>query len=156
MVEESIYTDNILGRLNHPALESEDNPFRVIFDGTVGEYLEKYDNHIFDLFLTSATGGFLDRHGEIYKLYRHEGESDDDFRQRILLEASIVQSTSDFLKLDIVLWVYFSDVLDKNVLSSRNTYLKDNHDGGYVFLATGSDSEYIRGKFFVEDILWVQ
>ena len=156
MVEESIYTKSIIEMLNHPALQNEDNPFRKVLDGTVGEYLSQYDNHIFDLFLTRATGKFLDRHGEIYGMYRHEGEDDKSFRQRILLESSIVQSTSDFLKLDIALWVYFSDILDKNVLSSRNPYLKGEHDEPYVFLATGSDSEYIQNKFFVEDILWGQ
>ena len=155
MVEESIYTQSIIELLNHPELKKEDNPFRMVLDGTVGEYLSHYDNHITDLFLTRAKGKFLDRHGEIFGMYRHEDESDVSFRQRILLEESIVQSTSDFLKLDIVLWVYFDDILDKNVLSSRNPYLKSYHDSDYLFLATGSDAEYLQSKFFIGDILWV-
>ena len=154
MVEESLYTNSIIEQLNNPELENPDNPFRKILDGTVGEYLANYDNHIYDLFLTRATGGYLDRHGEMYKLYRREDESDASFRQRIWMEEFIVQSTSDFLSLDIMLWVYFDDILDKNVLSSRNPYLKNEHDTGFMFLATGSDSEYIQGKFFVGDILW--
>ena len=155
MVEESLYTNSIIEQLNNPELENPDNPFRKILDGTVGEYLANYDNHIYDLFLTRATGGYLDRHGEMYGLYRREDESDASFRQRIWMEEFIVQSTSDFLSLDIMLWVYFTDILDKNVLSSRNPYLKNEHDTGFMFLATGSDSEYIQGKFFVGDILWV-
>ena len=91
----------------------------------------------------------------MYKLYRSEDESDTSFRQRIWMEEFIVQSTSDFLSLDIMLWVYFDDILEKNVLSSRNPYLKNEHDTGFMFLATGSDSEYIQGKFFVGDILWI-
>lgn len=154
MSEESLYTKDIIEQLNNPNLENPDNPFRKILDGTVGEYLANYDNHIYDLFLTRATGGYLDRHGEMYGLYRREDESDDSFRQRIWMEEFIVQSTSDFLSLDVMLWVYFEDILDKNVLSSRNPYLKNMHDTGFIFLATGSDSEYIRGKFFVGDILW--
>ena len=154
MVEESLYTKDIIEQLNNPELENPDNQFRKILDGTLGEYLENYDNHIYDLFLPRATGGYLDRHGEMYKLYRREDESDASFRQRILLEEFIVQSTSDFLLLDVMLWVYFDDILDKNVLSSRNPYLKNEHDTGFIFLATGSDSEYIQGKFFVGDILW--
>jgi len=155
MVEESLYTNSIIEQLNNPELENPDNPFRKILDGTVGEYLANYDNHIYDLFLTRATGGYLDRHGEMYGLYRREDESDASFRQRIWMEEFIVQSTSDFLSLDIMLWVYFTDILDKNVLSSRNPYLKNEHDIGFMFLATGSDSEYIQGKFFVGDILWI-
>jgi hypothetical protein len=153
--DESIYTQSIISRLNNPELQKENNPFRIVLDGTVGEYLENYDNHIYDLFLTRAKGGYLDRHGEMYGLYRRENEDDDSFRKRILLEEFIVQSTADFLSLDAVLWVYFTDILDKNVLSSRNPYLKGMHDDPYVFLATGSDSEYIQSKFFVGDILWV-
>ena len=155
MPEESLYTNSIIEQLNNPELENPDNPFRKILDGTVGEYLANYDNHIYDLFLTRATGGYLDRHGEMYGLYRREDESDASFRQRIWMEEFIVQSTSDFLSLDIMLWVYFTDILDKNVLSSRNPYLKNEHDTGFMFLATGSDSEYIQGKFFVGDILWI-
>ena len=155
MVEESLYTNSIIEQLNNPELENPDNPFRKILDGTVGEYLANYDNHIYDLFLTRASGGYLDRHGEMYGLYRREDESDASFRQRIWMEEFIVQSTSDFLSLDIMLWVYFTDILDKNVLSSRNPYLKNEHDTGFMFLATGSDSEYIQGKFFVGDILWI-
>lgn len=155
MPEESLYTKDIIEQLNNPELENPDNPFRKILDGTVGEYLANYDNHIYDLFLTRATGGYLDRHGEMYGLYRREDESDASFRQRIWMEEFIVQSTSDFLSLDIMLWVYFTDILEKNVLSSRNPYLKNEHDTGFMFLATGSDSEYIQGKFFVGDILWI-
>ena len=155
MPEESLYTNSIIEQLNNPELENPDNPFRKILDGTVGEYLANYDNHIYDLFLTRASGGYLDRHGEMYGLYRREDESDASFRQRIWMEEFIVQSTSDFLSLDVMLWVYFEDILDKNVLSSRNPYLKNEHDTGFMFLATGSDSEYIQGKFFVGDILWI-
>lgn len=155
MPEESLYTKDIIEQLNNPNLEDTEHPFRKILDGTVGEYLSNYDNHIYDLFLTRATGGYLDRHGEMYKLYRREDESDASFRQRILMEEFIVQSTSDFLSLDVMLWVYFTDILDKNVLSSRNPYLKDKHEAGFMFSATGSDSEYIQSKFFVGDILWI-
>lgn len=152
---ESIYTQGIIDRLNHPELKNKDNPFRIVLDGTVGEYLENYDNHILDLFLTRAKGKYLDIHGEIFGMYRREGEDDESFRERILLDESIVQSTSDFLKLDIGLWVYRAGVTDNNVLTSRNPYLKDLHDEGYIFICSGADSEYIQSKFLVNDILWV-
>ena len=150
-----MYIEAILERLNNPELQKEDNSGRIVLDGTVGEYLEQFNNHFEDLFLTKATGKYLDLHGSLYNLFRRENESDNDFRQRILNEEFIVQSTEDFLSLDIVLWVYFTDILDKNVLSSRNPYLKDNHDTGYVFLGTGEDTDYLKSKFILEDILWV-
>ena len=150
-----MYIESILERINNPELQKPDNPGRMVLDGTIGEYLENYNNHLYDLFLTRAEGKYLDLHGEIFGLYRHENESDFAFRQRILTDERIVQSISDFLALDVVLWVYFNDILDKNVLSSRNTYLKNEHENGFVFLATGSDEDYIKNKFILEDIKWV-
>lgn len=150
-----MYIEGILDRIDNPNLQKENNSGRIILDGTLGEYLENYDNHIYDLFVTRAKGKYLDLHASLYNIFRHEDETDKSLRQRILTEESIVQSTSDFLALDVVLWVYFTDILSKDVLSSRNPYLKGEHEGSYVFMATGSDTEYIGGKFLLEDILWV-
>ena len=150
-----MYIEGILDRIDNPELQREDNPGRIILDGTLGEYLENYDNHIYDLFVTRAKGKYLDLHASLYSIFRHEDETDKSLRQRILTEESIVQSTSDFLALDVVLWVYFTDILGKDVLSSRNPYLREEHTGDYVFMATGDDTDYIKGKFLLEDILWV-
>jgi hypothetical protein len=150
-----MYIEGILDRIDNPELQKEDNPGRIILDGTLGEYLENYDNHIYDLFVTRAKGKYLDLHASLYSIFRHEDETDKSLRQRILTEESIVQSTSDFLALDVVLWVYFTDILGKDVLSSRNPYLRGEHEGNYVFMATGSDTDYIKGKFLLEDIKWV-
>lgn len=148
------YIEGIINRLNNKELQKEDNPGRMVLDGTIGEYLENYDNHVLDMFLVTATGKYLDLHGEQYKMFRRPGESDASFRNRILVEQSIVQSTSDFLKLNVVLLVYFDGLLSNNVLSSRNPYLKIEHDEDYIFLATGEDCDYLRNKFILEDILW--
>lgn len=148
------FIEGILNRLNNDELQKEDNPGRMVLDGTIVEYLENYDNHVLDMFLVTATGKYLDLHGEQYKMFRRQGESDDSFRNRILVEQSIVQSSTDFLKLNVVLWVYFDNILDKNVLSSRNPYLKNEHDEDFIFLATGEDSDYIKNKFIVGDIKW--
>lgn len=150
-----MYIESLVERLNNPYLEDENNEGRIVLRDTVCEYLENYDNHIYDLFLTRAKGRYLDKHGEIYDLYRKENEDDETFRQRILMEKYIVQSTEDFLSIDVVLWIYFNDILDKKTLSSRNVYLKDYHEGSYIFLATGEDSEYIKNKFIINDIRWI-
>lgn len=151
-----MYTESIIEKLNNPHLHDPDNPGYQFIDGTVGEYLENYDNHIFDLFLTRAKGGYLDQHARMYGLVRHEDESDAELRRRVLVEVQLLQSTSDFLSLDIMLWVYQTGVVDdKNVLTSRNPYLKNQHDTGYVFIGSGVDADYIRGRFIVEDIQWI-
>ena len=151
----SIYTKGIVERLNHEALQDPNNDFVKVLDGTVGEYLENRDNHFMDSFLVTASGDYLDLHAKLFGLFRREGETDDELRQRVLLDENIVQSTSDFLKLDVALWVYRDGVLDKNTLTTRNPYLKNMHDADYVFICTGTDSDYIQGKFLLEDILWV-
>lgn len=150
-----MYIEGILERLNNPNLQKPDNPGRIVLDGTIGEYLEHYDNHIMDMFLVRATGDYLDLHGKDYGIYRRENEDDDTYRNRILLEQSMLCTTTDFSKLDVELWVYFDNVENKNQLTSRNEYLKDKHDPDYVFIASGSDKEYLENKFLLSDVLWV-
>lgn len=150
-----MYIEAILERLGNSNLQKSDNPGRIVLDGTLGEYLEHYDNHILDMFLTRADGSYLDLHGKDFGIFRRENEDDETYRNRILLEQSMLDTTSDFSKLDVELWVYFDDVLDKNQLTSRNEYLKDNHDSGYVFIASGTDKEYLENKFILSDVLWV-
>jgi len=151
-----MYIESIIEKLNNPYLHDPENPGYKFLDGTVGEYLENYDNHIFDLFVTRASGGYLDQHARMYGLVRHEDESDAELRRRVLVEVQLLQSSSDFLSLDVSLWVYQTGVVDdKNVLTSRNPYLKNQHDTGYVFIGSGVDADYIHGRFIVEDILWV-
>ena len=151
-----VYTEQIVNRLNNPNLHDPENDGYKIIDGTIGEYLENYDNHLMDLFITRATGGYLDLHAGLYGLVRHDGEDDSGLRSRVLTDISILQRTSDFTGLDVVLWVFFTGLVDdKNVLSSRNPYLKNEHDTGYVFIGTGVDSDYLQGKFILNDILWI-
>lgn len=149
------YIEGILERINNPNLQDPNNPGRIVLDGTIGEYLEHYDNHVLDMFLTRATGKYLDLHGKDYGVYRRENEDDESYRSRILLEQSMLDTTSDFGKLDVTLWVYFPDVANKNQLTSRNEYLKDKHSPGYVFIAYGSDKDYLTNKFILGDVLWV-
>ena len=151
----SNYTKGIVERLNNENLHDENNPFVIILDGTVGEYLENRDNHFLDSFLITAEGDSLDLHGNLFGLKRRENEDDDTFRQRILTDENLIERTYDFEKLDCQLWVYKDGVTNNNTLTSRNTLLKDLHDEEYVFIGIGTDSEYIQSKFLLEDILWL-
>ena len=72
------------------------------------------------------------------------------------MEIRIIQNTDNILDLSDNLWVFVDGVLDdKNVLTSRNPYLKELHDEDYVFIVSSTNKEYIKSKFLLEDILWV-
>ena len=77
-------------------------------------------------------------------------------RNRLLVEIRIIQNTDNILDLSDNLWVFLDKVLDdKNVLTSRNPYLKELHDEDYVFIVSSSNKDYIKGKFLLDDILFV-
>lgn len=149
------YTKALQERLNNPALQDDENDFIKIYDGCVNEYLEQRDNHFLDIFLTTASEDFLDLHGKMYGIFRKKDEDDDTYRNRILLDKSILQRTPDFEKLDIGIWIYREGVTDKDTLTSRNPYLKSEHDTGYVFIVSGADINYLAGKFLLNDVLLV-
>lgn len=156
MSDLTVYTKGIIERINNEALHDENNDFVHVLDGTVGEYLENRRNHFLDTFLVMAEGDFLDIHGKMYGIFRKQDESDDEYRNRIILNKSILQRTTDFSKLDIGLWIYKDGVTDKDTLTSRNPYLKKEHDEGYIFIISGNDVQYLEKKFLLNDILFVE
>ena len=155
MSEITVYTKGIIERIANEALDDENNDFVRVLDGTVGEYLENRNNHFLDVFLTMAEGDFLDIHGKMYNFFRKKDESDESYRNRILLNKSLLQRTSDFTKLDIGFWVYKEGVTDKDTLTSRNPYLKEAHDDDYVFIVSGEDIGLLEKKFLLNDILFI-
>lgn len=156
MTELTVYTKGIIERINNEALHDENNDFVCVLDGTVGEYLESRRNHFLDTFLTMAEGDFLDVHGKMYGIFRKKDESDDDYRNRIILNKSILQRTTDFSKLEIGFWVYKDGVVDKDTLTSRNPYLKEHCDDDYIFIVSGEDIGYLQKKFLLNDILFIE
>ena len=155
MTELTVYTKSIIERIANESLHDENNDFVQVLDGTVGEYLENRNNHFLDVFLTMAEGKFLDIHGKMYNLFRKKDESDESYRNRIILNKSLLQRTSDFYKLDIGFWVYKDGVTDKDTLTSRNPYLKEKHDEDYIFIVSGEDINLLQKKFLVNDILFI-
>ena len=155
MTELTVYTKGIIERIANEALDDENNDFVRVLDGTVGEYLENRNNHFLDVFLTMADGKYLDIHGKMYNLFRKKDESDEDYRNRIILNKSILQRTTDFNKLDIGVWIYKDGVVDKATLTSRNPYLKEKHDDEYIFIVSGEDIGYLQKKFLLKDILFI-
>lgn len=155
MTELTVYTKGILEKIANESLHDENNDFVKVLDGCVGEYLENRNNHFLDTFLVMAEGNFLDIHGKMYGIFRKRDESDEDYRNRIILNKSLLQRTSDFNKLDIGFWVYRDGITDKDTLTSRNPYLKEKHSDNYVFIISGNDINYLEKKFLLNDILFV-
>ena len=150
-----MFIEGIIERLNNSELKKSDNEGRIVLDGTIGEYLENYNNHFLDLFLLHATGKYLDLHRLEYNIIRKEDESDISYRNRIITEKSIIQNIGNFLNLNTSLWVYFNGVTDGETLTSRNPYLKNKHHDGYVLICFSENKDYLTDKFILEDILWV-
>lgn len=160
-----MYIETIIDNLNNPYLKINNNTGRMVLDGTIGEYLEEYDDDIFSyLFLNRATGKFLDIIGKEYGLIRKEEETDNAFRNRINIEKTFIESTVDFKKLDIQLFTYneyFIDELNDDEstewhIVSSNTLIRNN-DRDYMFIGVADEEteEYVKNKFILEDILWV-
>lgn len=160
-----MYIETILENINNPYLQNPDNNGRKVLDGTIGEYLEEFGDDLFSIFfLSRSTGKYLDIIGDEYGLIRKQDETDNAFRNRINIEKSIIESVSDFKKLDIQLFTYnehFIDELDDDSsvewhIVSDNTLIR-NTDRDYMFIGVTDDEtkKYIKNKFILEDILWV-
>jgi hypothetical protein len=140
----------------HNSLKSKRNPLRQVLDKSVGEWFDNHSVQTFydNLFLNSATGGWLDLHGRDYGVYRRIGESDEDYRRRIVFEKS------DYLTTELLLTVYgvglFSYREDfnliNNTLVSDNVYLSDRFIG-----VSDNDTISILDKKYILDtgVTWV-
>lgn len=151
-----MYIEQIVERLNNPYLKQVDNPGRMVLDGTIGEYLEHYNNHHYDYYISTAAGKYLDLHGQEYSLIRREDETDDSFRRRIIAHIRLLDTTLDFEELDVHLWTYDSGFNDGNVLVSRNTLIRDL-SADYLFIAHADypeDQEYLENMFLTGELLW--
>ena len=146
-----MYIEGIIERLNNPHLHNPNNEGRKVLDGTIGEYLEHYDNHYMDLWVCRATGKWLDAIGELYGLFRKEDETDADFRHRIKTNMSLVDSTANIKEVGVDLYIKTSGSFGDK-WTSDNLYL--GHEE-YFAVADEETEDYINKKFITEDITWV-
>ena len=117
----------------HNSLKKSQNQLRRVLDLSVGEW---FDNHsiqaLYDnLFLMSAVGGYLDCHGRDYGVYRQADESDEDYRERIILE-KLDHLTPYTLseQYSVRLYNYVTGFnLQNNTLTSDNPYCTDFYMG---------------------------
>lgn len=105
----SKYGKGIIQRL-HPLspLQNENNDGHKVIDNTIGEYLDRFEakDIAHQLFLLHATGKFLDLHGEERGILRKTGETDDAYRERILLEKGMYNCLDHFRKMGVEFWDY--------------------------------------------------
>ena len=136
-------------------LQREDNPLRIVLDRTVGEWLDNFEQPFEQLFLTSATGGWLDAWGKDYGVPRRIDESDDDYRQRIVyekLDHLTPSLLSDVYNVKLFTYRENFDVTD-NTLVSDNPYI-DN--GGYLGLADQDTMDILDKKFILDSgVTWI-
>ena len=137
------------------ALQHPDNELRKVLDRTVGEWLDNFSQPFEQLFLMSATGGWLDAWGKDYGVPRRLDEDDESYRQRIVYE-----------KLDHLTPSLLSDVYNVRLFSYRNdfdvtdnTLVSDNpyiDNGGYLGLADQDTMDILDKKFILDSgVTWI-
>jgi hypothetical protein len=115
-------------------LQDDDNPFKELINNTIGYFFELIDNDTDEMnnsvFIQEATGKYLDLHGKDLDYLRRNDESDEEYRNRIILD-SLDRFTFP--------WVYA--LYDLQFLTHNSEYDKDT-----MLL---SDNHYLNKKYFV-------
>ena len=96
-----------------------------ILDETLGEYLDDLlENRISRAynsnFITLADGEDLDTIGKRYGVTRGSGESDEDYRSRIIFQADKMVNLDNLLDLDCDVYAYVEGYNLESTLLSRN------------------------------------
>ena len=110
-----------------------------LFDFTIGYELDKIDDEdlLEQLFLVTATGDYLDLHGNEKGIYRMEGESDDDYRNRINWTSNFNLNIDSIEKLEGLV-VCYVEILNTQV-TSKNDLLSNE----YIIEADDNCKKYI-------------
>ena len=136
------------------ALQDEGNDLRKVLDRTVGEYMDASEVVFDQLFLSSATGGWLDAFGRDFGVPRRLDEDDESYRERIIfekLEYLTVGNLQSIYGLD--LFAFVSGFNPKvNQLTSDNPYISDR----YMSIADESTRDILNNKFILDSgIVWL-
>ena len=138
------------------ALQNPNNPGRKVLDNTIGEWLDNHDvSELFEgVFLTSATGAYLDLHGKDLNIPRQKDESDDDYRKRLQYE-SLGHLTAKYLN-DVFHLEVYAKVEDfdptENMLTTNNPYIQ----GPFMIMCDDNVKKILQRKFvFGGDVTWL-
>ena len=138
----------------HSVLQNTDNDLRKVLDRTVGEYMDSVD-HIYDeLFLQTATGGWLDAHGKDYGVLRKTDETDDSYRERIIQEKNDRLTPLYLSELyGVTLYAYVSGFNPaNNTLTSDNPYASNE----YMSVADLEIQKVLNSKFAIDsEVHWI-
>ena len=139
----------------HSELQKENNPFRKVLDRTVGAYMDDFEIPYEQIFLTSATGGWLDAHGKDYGIPRKIDETDEHYRERIIYE-KLDHLTPQLLKdmYNVELFTYRNDFdVTENTLVSDNPYI---NNGGFLGLVDSDTADILDKKFILDlGVTWI-
>ena len=134
-------------------LQDKDNDVRKVLDYSVGEYMDNLSEINDELFLTSATGGWLDAWGKDYGVIRRVDEDDDSFRERIIFEKLEYLTARNLKDIYGVRLFYAFDGFDatENDLTSDNPYLTD----WYMGVAPAETQAILNNKFVLgTTVMW--
>jgi hypothetical protein len=144
----SDFGEGIINRLaDNCSLKDMNNPASKVIDKTVGAWLDEYYNSDFfsNVFLSEAEGAYLDVIGTDYSVYRQIGESDTDYRERIVYER-LGHLTTRYL-IDVYGLTLFKNVANfnphDNTLTSDNEYLHE----GFMCIADEQTKNILSKKF---------
>ena len=116
------------------SLRYPENIVRKILKEVINKHLEDLENTVEELlyesFLVSCSGDYLDIRGSEYGILREKNESDNSYRQRILNMISSFFTVNFMKKQGFILYTINS--LDSNIrteMTSNNPYLNNEYMG---------------------------
>ena len=132
-------------------IREENNELRNVLDKSLGEFMDNKLGEVSDnIFLTTATGGWLDCFGNDYGVRRKYNESDDDYRDRIVfekLEYLNADNLQDIYGLTLYCFINQFDA-SENTLTSDNPYVNSIK----MTDATGIE-DILKNKFILNEEL---
>lgn len=138
----------------HSAIQREGNPLRRVLDKSVGEWMDGFEQPYDELFLSTASGGWLDAHGRDYGVPRKLDEDDESYRERIVyekLDHLTVGLLYTVYGLDLFVFVEDFDPLE-NTLTSDNPHISNK----YMSIADEDLQSILNGKFVLEgEVTWI-
>jgi hypothetical protein len=151
----SVFLDLLCGLLPlHSVLQVEGNELRRVLDRSIGEYFDNVPDIKEELFLSSASGSWLDCFGRDFGVPRRINEDDESYRERIVfekLEYLTVGNVMEFYGLTLYAFVSLYNPL-VNQLTSDNPYISDR----YMSIADETTQEILDKKFMLDNrVLWL-
>ena len=142
--------NSVLRQLNHPA--------RKLILNTVGVWLDEYynDDYNSQLFITEATGRYLDVLGKDYGIIRDTNETDEHYRKKIIYNRLGHLTVKYLLEIyDLELFVYIANFNpSENRLTSDNYYI--TFPNGLMCSTDNMTKEVLSKKFVIgSDLKWL-